>query len=112
MFPLIRVLTGYNGRTMKYSTSPWAKFLRAALLVVVLAAQGLAAAHEFTHWNHPAQELCATCSLSSGLDTPIASTAPTLQAPQSVAFSYEYATLQLHCEPPLPYRQRAPPVSL
>ena len=97
---------------MHKPASTWHKFLRAALLIVLLAAQGLAAAHEYCHWNHPAQELCATCSLSSGLDTPIAPTAPVLESPQSVEFFFEYAPTRLHSDAPNPYFQRAPPVSL
>lgn len=97
---------------MHKRASTWHKILRAALLIVLLAAQGLAAAHEFTHWNHPAQELCATCSLSSGLDTPIAPTGPALESPQSVEFFFEYTPCRLHGNPPNPYFPRAPPVSL
>jgi len=97
---------------MNNPASPWVRFLRAALLIILLAAQGLAAAHELTHWDKPAQELCATCSLSSGLDTPIAPTAPALECPQSVEFFFEYAPSRLHSDAPNPYFQRAPPVSL
>lgn len=97
---------------MSIPASSWIKFLRAALLIVLLAAQGLAAAHEFTHWDHPAQELCATCSLSSGLDAPLAPAGPVLDGPRSAVFFSEYSLFTLHTRKPRPYFQRAPPVSL
>lgn len=92
--------------------SPLVRLLRAALLIVLLAAQGVAAAHEFTHWNHPAQELCATCSLSSGLEAPLAPSEAGLQGLQRVEFGFEYTPSSLHARAPSPYFQRAPPVSL
>lgn len=95
---------------MRHPSSNWIKFLRAALLVLLLGAQGLAAAHEFAHWGQPAQDACATCSLSSGLDTPITSHAPAVQAPQAVLFSDHYHVVHRHVDAPDPYHQRAPPV--
>ena len=88
------------------------RFLRVALLLVLLAAQGLATAHELTHWEQGAQELCATCSLSSGLDCPIAPSQPILSDLIPVEFDTHYSEQTLKSGAPNTYRQRAPPVYL
>lgn len=97
---------------MKIPATPFPRLLRAALLIVLLVAQGLAAAHEYTHWDQASQELCATCSISSGLDGPVALPAPVPDTPQAIEFCFEHAPQALHQGAPNPYLQRAPPVYL
>lgn len=88
------------------------RVIRTALFVVLLAAQSLALAHEYSHWNHPSQELCATCSLSSNLDTPAAPTQAipvAVQDPQLPDVQVESHVRKLVVTH---YAQRAPPISL
>lgn len=108
--PIVGRRNRYNTGVMNLPSSTWGKCLRATLLVVLLAAQGMAAAHEYTHWNHPAQELCATCSLSSGLDAPMVAQAPCLDAPKVAPFREDAFAFQLHHDAPSAFFQRAPPV--
>ena len=91
---------------------PWKKLLHAALLVVLVAAQSGAIAHEVTHWDQTAQELCGTCSLSTHLES---------SAITEVQFVYSYSSENLivcevsgflHRKEFSLYSQRAPPVSL
>lgn len=88
------------------------RFLRSALLILLLAAQGFAVAHEFEHWDQPAQELCATCSLTSGLDAPLASDQPVPETTSGPSVIPEYRAAYLHETRLRFYLQRAPPFYL
>lgn len=97
---------------MKSVLSSPVRYLRAAFLITLLAAQGVALAHEYAHWQQGAQELCATCSISSGLDCPVV---PSQLVPTdliSVEFHTQYCEQTLKNGAPKIYRQRAPPVYL
>jgi hypothetical protein len=91
---------------------PTTRLLRAALLILLLLAQGVASAHAFEHWGQPAQELCATCSIVSGLDAPMASAPPTLTRPEKTEFHFAYCSHFAHISAPQYFFQRAPPVYL
>ena len=97
---------------MNRSLLTWAKLTRAALLVVLVTAQSLAMAHEVTHWDQPAQELCATCSLSSHLDAPLTHEDRFQAIPEQDFSNRTPARKLVADEVRIPYFQRAPPVSL
>lgn len=88
------------------------RVLRAALLILLLAAQGFAVAHEFEHWGQPTQELCATCSLTSGLDAPAASNPPALESALKPAVYFRYCAKSVPQSAARHYDQRAPPFYL
>ncbi|MDX1556565.1 MAG: hypothetical protein R3212_11105 [Xanthomonadales bacterium] len=94
------------------SHSIGARIARAALLAVLLFAQGVAAAHQFTHWSHPAHELCATCSLSTHLDAPATACQDVPAVPTSPWITRATAVPVVETSVELPYFQRAPPHSL
>lgn len=97
---------------MKIAASPFGRYLRAALMLLLLAAQGVAAAHELNHWHGPSQEICATCSIGNGLDSPLAAPQTPLQTPDRSAFVYTHAVWTIHWEVPRNFFQRAPPFHL
>lgn len=96
---------------MKLASHHSSGLLRSAILVLLLLAQGVATAHQFEHWDQPAQELCASCALSSGLDAPVTPATGTLATPEQTEFIYCYNSLNLQTVSQGPYHQRAPPVS-
>lgn len=97
---------------MKRPATSTSRILRAALLILLLAAQGFAVAHEFEHWGQPTQELCATCSLSSGLDAPVASNPPALESTLKPAVYFQYCAKSIAQRTARHYDQRAPPFYL
>lgn len=88
------------------------RFFRAALLILLLLAQGVAVAHEFEHWGQPAQELCATCSLTSGLDAPVASDPAVLELSFQPAIQPACRASHVKKTHARHYQQRAPPFDL
>lgn len=97
---------------MKRPATSNSRFLRSALLILLLAAQGVAVAHEFEHWNQPSQERCATCSLTNGLDAPLASEQPVPESTSGPAVIPECRAENLHETRLRYYLQRAPPFYL
>ncbi len=56
---------------MRYLHEKTGFALRLAVLATLLAAQCLALAHELDHVGNGEASLCAVCSASTGLDTPV-----------------------------------------
>ena len=56
---------------MLYLHEKSALVLRLVLLVLLLAAQSIASAHQIEHGDRPDTSFCAICSISSGMDVPV-----------------------------------------
>ncbi|HKJ16420.1 MAG TPA: hypothetical protein VJ984_03605 [Xanthomonadales bacterium] len=106
------VFDSYNVVLMRRLSLSWARFTRAALLVVLVAAQSVAVAHEISHWHNSTQELCATCSFSTNLDGLATVEHQRIAIPCVNHTHVSTTSYFVLVDVQLPYFQRAPPISL
>ena len=96
---------------MNSVAKPCIRFARTAIVVLLVAAQSLAIAHEFSHGEHAVQDVCATCSLSTNLESSVTAEHQHGPVPNDVPFRLVPVAQNVRIEVHIPYAQRAPPIS-